>query len=41
VPESLFSFQETHKAITDVEIMTMRLGKMGEFETVDNAISGV
>jgi quercetin dioxygenase-like cupin family protein len=33
--------QGTHKAITDVEILTMRLGKMGEFETVDNAISGV
>jgi hypothetical protein len=33
--------QGTHKAITDVEIMTIRLGKMGEFETFDNAISSV
>ena len=29
--------QGTHKAITDVEIITIRLGKMGVFESVSSA----
>lgn len=29
--------QGTHKAITDVEIITIRLGKMGVFESVGSA----
>jgi hypothetical protein len=32
--------QGIHKAITDVEIMTIRLGKMGEFDTFDNCDGG-
>ncbi|MEM7796234.1 MAG: cupin domain-containing protein [Cyanobacteria bacterium P01_C01_bin.118] len=28
--------QGSHRAITDVEIMTIRLGKMGEFEAVND-----
>ncbi len=30
-----YTQQGAHQAITDVELMTVRLGKMGAFETVD------